>query len=361
MLRKLWIVLAVVAALAFGAELAFRLLAPRLGIDRAQIQALRDFLLRGELANYEPVAYTVFRRPRREPFNSSGFNDVEWSRTKTPGVPRILCLGSSTTEGGNPSAREGSYPHFLERTLESRTGRDFEVLNAGISGWTSAEVLVAWFLNLQDLEPDLVVIHEGVNDLLPRFRADFRADYTHWRVPCSDSRASELVRLLAHSDLFLQLRLQRHGVPDIQTLTRTDPTRFEPLMKEGRLPSATAAAFHRNVASIARHARRLGAEVALMTMPWDPTSDLDPVWAFGMAEHNRLLAELAAEQGYILVDAARAFEERASELAPEFLDFVHVTPRGNEVKAELVAEALAEKWGPAMASGTISTDPRTER
>ena len=75
-----------------------------------------------------------------------------------------------------------------------------------------------------------------------------------------------------------------------------------------------------------------------------------------MAEHNRLLAELAAEQGYVLVDAARVFDERKAELAQEFLDFVHVTPRGNEVKAELVAEALSESWGPAMVNEGSGSD-----
>ena len=41
-------------------------------------------------------------------------------------------------------------------------------MNVGITGWTTAETLVNYFLVVQDLSPDIVLIHEAVNDAEPR-------------------------------------------------------------------------------------------------------------------------------------------------------------------------------------------------
>jgi hypothetical protein len=175
-LRAVGISLGVAALLAVACEFAFRVRA-----DEAQAKALASFrhhLLTGEMREFEARAYTNYQRPRAAS-NGFGFRDRPWPVERTPGVPRILCLGGSTTEG----RKDDAYPLWLEQTLERRAGRDFEVLNAGMAGWTSAEMLVAWFLSLQDLDPDVVVLHEAVNDLEPRFYTGFRADYTHWRVP----------------------------------------------------------------------------------------------------------------------------------------------------------------------------------
>jgi lysophospholipase L1-like esterase len=338
-------------ALALLVELAYRLLAGPLGVDRARIADYRHYLLAGALRNYESRAYTVFQRPRgQESWNSLGFSDREWSTQKIPGVPRILCLGGSTTESGNSDALQGSYPYLLERALENSTGRDFEVLNAGISGWTSAEMLVSWFLTLQDFAPDLLVIHEGVNDLHPRFRADFRSDYAHWRTPMRCRSSGLLERFLASwSELYLGLRLARADVPDILDVTSTPEGKFDPLVKEKRLDPATAGAFRRNIASIAASARGIGAEVALMTMPLDPgprTPNL-PLWQYGVREHDQHLRKLAAAHGYLLVDAAEAFAQRP-QLDREFLDLVHLTPRGNQAKALLLVQVLLERWVPTL-------------
>jgi hypothetical protein len=131
--------LGVLVLVAAGAEAGFRALGP--AEAREPLASLRNYLLTGR------------------------------TRARTSGVPRVACLGGSTTEGGNPQGRGGSYPPLLEVALEERTGRDFEVLNAGISSWTTNEMLVAWFLTIQDFQPDLVVLHEASAGAVPGGRA----------------------------------------------------------------------------------------------------------------------------------------------------------------------------------------------
>jgi lysophospholipase L1-like esterase len=220
-------------------------------------------------------------------------------------------------------------------------------------------MLVSWFLTLQDYAPDAVVLHEGVNDLHARFRKDFRADYSHWRTPLRPPPTNPVTRWLARwSDLYLYQRLEREGVPDIGGLTVAPGRQDEPLVAEGRLPPETARPFVRNVASIAASARELGATVVLLSLPTQPDHDpaIAPVWDYGVAENNRGLQDLAAQQGYLFVDAAGYFAEHVELVRPEFLDYVHLTGKGNSLKAELVADALAREWIPGLPAA--DTEPR---
>jgi lysophospholipase L1-like esterase len=323
-----------------AAELGFRMLVP--ATARGPLESFQRYLLTGVMRGYEPRAYTVYQRPRQGGGgNSFGFNDGPWTRARTPGVPRIACLGGSTTEGGNAFGRKGSYPNLLERELEQRTGRDFEVMNAGISGWTTAEMVVTWFLTLQDFQPDVVVLHEAVNDLEPRFMAKFEPDYSHWRIPVQTHPAVGIERWLVQSSrLYLWFRLRDGKAPEILDVCTDRSGPKEPLMGEGKLPHETSLAFRRNILSIARAARDDGHTVVLLTLPTSPTADIGEFWRYGVRENNVHLRELAAENGYLLADADQAFAARP-ELGNEFLDLVHLEPKGNQAKAELVADALA--------------------
>jgi lysophospholipase L1-like esterase len=351
--KKLAVASGVFLGLFVVLELAFRVLAAPLGIDRSGHEDYRRYLLDGHLGIYEPRPHTVYQHPRGgRDFNSFGFTDRAWSVEREPDETRILCLGGSTTEGGNPEGLVGSYPYLLEQLLEERAGRAFQVMNAGMSGWTSAEMLASWFLCLQDFAPDVLVLHEGVNDLEPRFRRDFRADYTHWRRPFVDPRVRGIERLLVRSELYLFARFRGAGVPTIVQLTST-PMRpgLEP-----RLEPETSAPFVRNLRSIARDARGRGARVVLMTMPHQPdyAGSRPDLWVDGLQEHNALVRELAAAESLDLVDAAAVFAERADELGKEFIDLVHVQPAGNRAKAELLADFLLAGDG----SGALATPTR---
>lgn len=78
---------------------------------------------------------------------------------KRPGVYRIVCLGSSSTQG----YFEHNYPFFLEGILQERTSVDVEVINGGIGGapFYMLKVYLEEVLLLMD--PDLVIIYFGNN------------------------------------------------------------------------------------------------------------------------------------------------------------------------------------------------------
>ena len=325
-------------------EAAFRLLEPRLGVDRERLARFRDFVTTGgETALYEPRPHVLYARPRGLPgVNSLGFSDDEPNMTKPPGVLRVACLGSSTTEGGNPQGREGSYPYFLKAAIEARLKQPVEVLNFGMSGWTSAEEMVHYFLVVQDYAPDVVVIHEAPNDVEPRNWPGFRRDYSHYRRPWRELRYSAPYRLLARwSDAFAAYASRDASVFGLQAVVVRPPDGAFGFAN-GTLPPETAAPFKRNVRTIADHVRWHGGRVLLATMPFDTArAETFPMFRAGLLDHNRILRELAVADGLVLVDLEALARRDPSPLRGMFLDLVHVTPQGNRWKAERIAEALA--------------------
>jgi acyl-CoA thioesterase-1 len=79
-----------------------------------------------------------------------------------PGRPRIVCLGDSLTEGYS-LAPEQAWPELLERALRRDGFPGAEVVNAGVSGSTSASAVqrLQWQLRAR---PDVLVLALGAND-----------------------------------------------------------------------------------------------------------------------------------------------------------------------------------------------------
>ena len=77
------------------------------------------------------------------------------------GVHRIVCLGDSITQGGES---QGGYVWLIRRYL-TLLYPDMEVINAGISGHKSTDMLARFQRDVLDRKPDLVTISVGVNDV----------------------------------------------------------------------------------------------------------------------------------------------------------------------------------------------------
>ncbi len=102
-------------------------------------------------------------------------------RAKAEGVMRVACLGGSTTIRGYPKSYPEIMEAFLNRSLDD-PGDGFEVLNFGVTGYTSNHSIVNFALNVLDYSPDYVVFHHAWNEQLARGLVPeeaFRGDYSH--------------------------------------------------------------------------------------------------------------------------------------------------------------------------------------
>jgi lysophospholipase L1-like esterase len=77
------------------------------------------------------------------------------------GVRRIVCLGDSITQAGESP---GGYVWLVRRYLTALYP-DIEVINAGISGHKSTDMLARFQRDVLDRKPDMVTISVGVNDV----------------------------------------------------------------------------------------------------------------------------------------------------------------------------------------------------
>jgi lysophospholipase L1-like esterase len=157
MLKNLLLVICSVTIVFFWAELATRYLARAWPFEEALYElphlTARDATLR-------------WRYSRADDRNSLGLRNREIG-PKTPEVYRILFLGDSLVWSGETSSG-ALFTDVLERGLNERrlnADSSFEVINAGIPGYTTWQELE--FLKLYGLEmkPDLVILGFVFNDL----------------------------------------------------------------------------------------------------------------------------------------------------------------------------------------------------
>lgn len=103
--------------------------------------------------------------------NSKGLRaDRDYPYEKPPGVRRVVCLGDSFTAGYEVDVEE-CFTRVVERELTA-AGRRVEVLNAGVSGFGTAEELLYLERELIKYSPDVVVISFYGNDFSDNVRSD---------------------------------------------------------------------------------------------------------------------------------------------------------------------------------------------
>jgi lysophospholipase L1-like esterase len=113
--------------------------------------------------------------------NRDGFRGREFTK-KRAGVLRVVCVGDSSTFGWGVDD-DYMYPQLLEARLRQITGREVEVFNLGIPGFTSRHGLgVLGHYGLQ-LEADAYVFSFGANDAREVLRPvdDVLAEDESWR------------------------------------------------------------------------------------------------------------------------------------------------------------------------------------
>ena len=133
------------------------------------------------IAKYIPDLRSDYKPNEKHPsVNEHGFR-FGGSQNKNNAL-RIMCVGGSTTwSTGVTADTDPCYPQALEIYLRSR-GFNIEVINAGVPYHTSLDVLMRFITKGLFYNPDLVLIHTGINDIGPLTSPQqYKADYTHWR------------------------------------------------------------------------------------------------------------------------------------------------------------------------------------
>lgn len=302
---------------------------------------------------HQYLGYTLqpgYRRGKTS-HNSLGYRGPEIAVPKPPGVFRIAILGGSTTYTEFVRDDEKTFPFVLQTLLRDRLGNEkIEVVNAGVPGYNSWESLGNLCYRVLDIEPDLVIVHHGVNDAHCRlvhpdfYQSDNSGRRIPWTVPLDVKllRYSLLARIVGRQcgvwshpgvDAFVRAPTCDPGVSGASSRIGGDP--------EAVLDRNPPIYFERNLGNMIGVARVNNVDVALSTWAHCPAIQdysSTPHYERAFKELNDVVRRLAAEQNVHCID----FEKVMSRDPKYWRDGRHVNEAGAALKAQLFADSLVQ-------------------
>ena len=281
--------------------------------------------------------------------NSLGYRNDEFPLEKGSGIYRIVALGGSSTYDVTIKDNDDTFTAQLERLLKEDYGyQNVQVINAGVPGYNSWEILVNLEFRVLDLDPDLVIIYEGTNDVHARmvepsaYRGDDLGRRQAWQVPpVAMWEHSALLRILSRA-----MNLARQvSIDDFVSSPTYVSWPYQHRLSEGNLdPSEILKEnppifFRRNLANMSAIAKEH--EVTILLTTWAHSPYLKDYAAqdyhqHGFKENNDVVKEVAADQQVPFFDFAAVMPQDAQYWA----DGRHVNEAGALVKARLFAEFI---------------------
>ncbi|HZL98764.1 MAG TPA: GDSL-type esterase/lipase family protein, partial [Planctomycetota bacterium] len=281
---------------------------------------------------YRPLPYLMWGlKPNwtREPgprnlvrtSNSLGFRGREVELPKPEGRYRLICFGGSTTYDDALSDDETNVVQLEGLLRAARPAQDIELVNAGVPSYTSAEDLPNLAFRCLDLQPDAILIYQGINDFRTRGYRNFDPAYFHYRKIWDGGTRTwvEGEGELGGINAFIQHKPPEPNGDQAENVRR-----------------AGTGAYRRNLTSMAGIAKAHGVRCIFVTSIIDKQNEyVTPVVLDGIAEQNEVMRQVAAEQGVLLVDLAAVYPS-----GDYFVDAVHNNAAGATEKARIIADGL---------------------
>jgi lysophospholipase L1-like esterase len=271
----------------------------------------------------EPDPVLLWRPAAHKPFNSQRFKGPLAENPKPTHVVRIMCYGDSLTDG----PPKGGWPSWFQSTLDKQPpirGRRFEVINAGVAGYSSHQGLMRFLQEVDQYRPDLLLVSFGWNDAA---EAIGQPDKT-FRIPPRPVVLCQ--RALIRYRTYLVLMYYSRG-------WRTQP----PVADAGpHNPRVTVEDYLTNLERFRAEAHNRGIPIAVLTRPHKlPPEALsqDTTWRGLVPKYNTALIDWAQHRDVPVIDVQRFFQQLPGSL---FSDECHLTTQGYQRMAERVRDQL---------------------
>ena len=279
--------------------------------------------------------------------NSLGYRNDEFPLEKGSGIYRIVALGGSSTYDVTIKDNDDTFTAQLERLLKEDYGyQNVQVINAGVPGYNSWEILVNLEFRVLDLDPDLVIIYENTNDVHARmvepsaYRGDDLGRRQAWQVPpVALWEHSALLRIVSR-----MMNMSRQvSIDDFVSSPTYVSWPYEDRLTEDNLDPAEILKenppiyFRRNLENMSAIAKAHGVTILLTTWAHSPYLKdyaAQDYYEHGFKENNDVVREVSADQQVPFFDFASIMPQDAKYWA----DGRHVNEAGALVKAKLFAE-----------------------
>jgi len=274
--------------------------------------------------------------PSIGPVNSQGFvNSTKktYGRTKSSNVYRIISLGCSCTNRGWIT-----YPERLEGLLNAADvpGISFEVINAGVGGYSSYQGMNYFVHELQEYAPDLITVYFGWND--------------HWRAINYPDKEQPRV-----NKLVITLQETLNYARTYQFLNKTMSKTIRESRPKNKPIFRTRVSindYRSNILAIISTAKKKDIKVLLMTAPGALTSDnIDVYERLGLVtpevdliklhqSYNDVIREIAASEEVKVVDLESIFNALPEKKTYFLKDGIHHREKGLSVIAHAIFAAI---------------------
>ncbi len=303
--------------------------------------------------------------------NSYGFRGEELEEKKD-GEIWIVCLGESTTYDYHIKCWEKAYPAQLERYLNEK-GVKVKVINAGVDGWTSFEVLIDFALRITRFPVDILIYYGGFNDIIftrmvyplpdnvwerdityARSGAIGMLNYPFWE----NSSVIRMILIKAgltfpHFDLFVLNPSPGNRFPEfiVQLLKANYPSGiYREIPVERILTTNSPIWFRQNLENLVCLAKSKSITPVLISYVLNESTEKES-FIVSQAEAVRIFKQVIKpavdEMNGVMGDVSKKYEIPYLDLADEypidgglFADLIHNNEQGAIKKAEIIGEFL---------------------
>lgn len=255
--------------------------------------------------------------------NTQGFRGDLILIPKPKNVFRIFVIGDSCAFG-NAVKYTQAYPYYLQGLLNQPGNKVvYEVVNAGVPGYSSLQGLRHLVRDVLPYQPDLVIASFGWNDTLP---AVF---YTDKQQKAPNDLVMAVSNSLQHSMVFAYL-------DNIITswLSKTLLSLNKKYFKSKEIARVPEADFVENLSAIEALGRKTNFKVIFLNQP-----------ARQLVTHHydALTRKVSAQRNVPFVDLLPLFCLNGHSVEELFLDQNHYSPLGNQVIAKAIFDFLNER------------------
>lgn len=274
-----------------------------------------------------------------------GNSSARWTalrEQKPPGTWRIGLVGESSAQAANYLAEESFLSVLGRRLRERHPDRPIELLNGGIGGAISDDILRAG-RDAIDADVDVLILYHGINDLgrletLAAMRA-FTPLQLGARVLLDESRVARVMTDLLPTSLRRRWAAPEEGGGRLDRLGDEDGSRLQGL---------AALRCSRNQQRLVREARDNGVPVVVVSQAvLEREPGMEPA-SGGPSDLLRSLArDTAARSGAVFIDGRAVLRAHASAATGEaragadyFWDDLHPSRLGHAVLGEALAPTV---------------------
>jgi len=329
----------------------------------------------GELG-YRPRPNSVFRYGNGTfaTTNSMGYRGPVVRIPKQSGAFRIILLGESTTHGWGVMDDETIDAYLRSLLRERYPDRSVDVINLAFDGYDSWQLLERYRSDGMRLEPDLIIVNAGVNDVRnARFKnlADPDPRTLIWegvlqRLRKEQARGGPTVwTRIKHYSYLARLPTIARQYPAASSASRTPHERMTPNLEAADI-------FERNLKRIAALASQASIPVIFSTPPSslsfrykpDATSIIS-YWIVNATTTQHLRDELTSRMQRVVADERSEHHQVAyiaHRLSAEmFLDDAHLTSSGNRQMALDFVDAVASCMGARLRPACLNLEHGVRR